>query len=819
MPSNLIAPSNTPTSTPNLPNSAPPAKRLRVPAPGLSQDLGKCIARDVELVQKLGWNNFVRQRRGRGDLSVSNVPHPAARLLHHYKHHGAPVKLSSKNWTNSQLNRAINRGPHQSCHQHLEFLEEEFQDMINKDQWVILPFSIAKTLPGLRLSPPGVIPQRDRRPRWICDYTWSGVNDDTLPLAPLEAMQFGHALDRYLRELLLSNPAWGPLYLIKLDISDGFYRVGLSPLDIPKLGVVFPTRPGHDPKVALPLVLPMGWKNSPPVFSAVTETAADIANANLMHNTIPPPHPLESHAAKLDEITPTAAPCYSLQPPCTSHPSTTASAPASVPVNPSRDPSLPNSPTPTSYIDVFVDDFIGICQGVRNRSRVRQTLLHAVDTVFRPTDYYDGIHRREPVSIKKLRKGDCSWSTVKLILGWIIDTVTMTISLPPHRVTRLAEILSSLPRSQKRTSVKKWHKVLGELRSMSLALPGARNLFSSMQDALKTTKKHRICLKKEVHQALDDFRWMHADITKRPTRIAEVIPLLPSGLGYHDASGSGAGGVWYTTPDLVPRQGTLPSQPILWRLQWPDDLVRSLITQHNPDGTVTNSEFELAGGLLHLDTITQCYDVRERTLVSKTDNLATMFWQRKGSATTTKAPAHLLRLFGIHQRIHRYVPRHDYIPGPSNPMADDASRLFHLSDTDFLTYFNTKYPQPVPYKLVTLSWPMNSSVTSALRRRTSNAVSLQAELPLPTPTGQNGTSLQLNWASVPYSKPSKTKYPSFKSSSDAFALEELQPARIKSSLEQLKSTYGALRKRSKQWGPLIPAWTQPVISTSASLVC
>ena len=68
--------------------------------------------------------------------------------------------------------------------------------MINKEKWIILPYSVAKKLPGLRLSPPGVVSQRGRRPRWIVDYSWWDVNKDTLPIAPNDAMQFGHALDR-----------------------------------------------------------------------------------------------------------------------------------------------------------------------------------------------------------------------------------------------------------------------------------------------------------------------------------------------------------------------------------------------------------------------------------------------------------------------------------------------------------------------------------------------------------------------------------------------------------------------------------------------
>ena len=126
--------------------------------------------------------------------------------------------------------------------------------------------TLSNQLPNLRLSPPEVVPQRDRRPRWIIDYSFSGVNQDTLPLAPSEAMQFGHTLDRLLREILLANPELGPVYMMKVDIADGFYRINLTIDDIPKLGVVLPTPPGQDPLVALPLVFPMGWTNSPPAF-------------------------------------------------------------------------------------------------------------------------------------------------------------------------------------------------------------------------------------------------------------------------------------------------------------------------------------------------------------------------------------------------------------------------------------------------------------------------------------------------------------------------------------------------------------------------
>ena len=52
-----------------------------------------------------------------------------------------------------------------------EFLHEEFHNMILKSQWGVLPAEDVAHLSRLRIFPPGVVPQQDRHPRWIYDYT------------------------------------------------------------------------------------------------------------------------------------------------------------------------------------------------------------------------------------------------------------------------------------------------------------------------------------------------------------------------------------------------------------------------------------------------------------------------------------------------------------------------------------------------------------------------------------------------------------------------------------------------------------------------
>jgi hypothetical protein len=470
-----------------------------------------------------------------------------------------------------------------------------------------------------------------------------------------------------------------------------------------------------------------------------------------------------------------------------------------------RDPSLPFPSTPLQYADIYVDDFIPAAQRPFLR-RTRRALLHAIDSVIRPLDKYDNPSRREPVSLKKLRQGDFSWATIKTVLGWVVDTVALTIHLPPHRVTRLWEILDSIPRHQKRTSVRKWYKVLGELRSMSVALPGSRNLFSQLQQNLRSKEGGRINLSKGTHQALDDFRWIARDLTSRPTRIAELIPLAPVAEGHHDASGSrGAGGVWFPGDTAVMRKSYVPNVPILWRLPWPQHIIDKVVTEDNPNGTITNSDLELAGGLIHLDCGAQTMDIRERTVVSKGDNLNTTHWERKGNTSANSAAAHILRQFGLHQRFHRYVPRFDYLSGPSNLIADALSRDFQLPLSEIYSQLKHLFPQNNGFQVWTPPRELVSSVIFALQRKQSPRESLLVEPVPPLPGGGRGSTSVMTWASTPFSKSSKTKYQSYKSSSTEFVSENLQPAAIKSGLDRLKITYGQLHRRSSPWGPTIRA--------------
>jgi hypothetical protein len=735
------------------------------------------------------WSTFVQQVRGVSHIhsKVDGLPHPAAALLKRLQTVGVPIVTRDPPWTPQKLDDMAAHGPHKSANDYSDFVREEMAEFCEKGFWVVLPYDLVKQLPGLKLSPLGVVPQRERRPRLIVDYSFYGVNDSTLKLMPPEAMQFGRALTRILTAIRHANPAFGPVYMAKIDISDGFYRVWTSANTCAKLGVLLPQHLQEPQLVAFPLSLPMGWVESPPAFCAVTETAADLANQRY-HRKYAPPHRLDD----VSETQPSPAEADNRVDASIQHHDDDDFP--GIPVQSLASPEALYSSQPhrqpLAQTDIYVDDFCSLSQGHKHRRQcLKRILMHTIDEILRPWDPSETAHQ-EPMSIKKMLKGDASWQTRKLLLGWLIDTMDKTILLPAHRLERLRLIFDEL-RGRKRVALKQWHKVLGELRSMVLAIPGGRGLFSTLQSGLQHMDKHRVRLSPVIRAQLDDFELLANDLARRPTRIAEIIPDRPSAIGTCDAAGQGMGGVWFTREHA----------PLLWRARFPPQVVNNLVTWDNPTGIFTNSDFEHLGVLSHLDVIAQHHDIRDATLSVLNDNVTALSRSRKGSVTSTGAAAYLLSMGSLHQRHYRYLALFDHIHGPANVMADDASRLWHLSDNALLAHFELHYPQTQPWQLCQLRPEMLSSLTLALhKKRPDPQKYLVAPLPKTT-HGLCGETFAWNTMSTPYWKRSPIPSRTFKSSDSDIVMEDLPKMATPSKLAQWKTPCVRSARRWPAWGP------------------
>ena len=325
----------------------------------------------------------------------------------------------------------------------------------------------------------------------------------------------------------------------------------------------------------------MGWTESPPAFLAVTETIADIVNNRLETITsIPKAHLFEG-------LTSTSVPLQSL------------TATNSYPIL-DTGPKWP----PLAYVDVYVDNFVKLAQGWTNAMRVRRHTFQAIDEMFCSNDHLNH-NGKEPISQKKLQKGDDFWSTQKVVLWWLINTATMTISLPPHWRERLLAILTTIL-IRKRASMKEWHCLLGELHSMSLALPGSVRSFSILQTAIDPHKL-RVKITEPLWDQLKDLHWLVEELSSRPTHLAEVVPTLSTYLGTVNAAKPGMGGIWFPPVTLpLAIQHPTSSQlhtPILWRARFPAVVCSELVSFDNPTGSITNSDLELAGAITHNDIL------------------------------------------------------------------------------------------------------------------------------------------------------------------------------------------------------------------------
>jgi hypothetical protein len=95
---------------------------------------------------------------------------------------GATVVTPTAPWSLHQKLTDLARGSHQSARQHVEFLCEEFIEIIKEGHWVMLSALLLLYEKNLSLSPLGVVPQRNFCPRTICDYPVFLINDDTIEL-------------------------------------------------------------------------------------------------------------------------------------------------------------------------------------------------------------------------------------------------------------------------------------------------------------------------------------------------------------------------------------------------------------------------------------------------------------------------------------------------------------------------------------------------------------------------------------------------------------------------------------------------------------
>jgi hypothetical protein len=177
----------------------------------------------------------------------------------------------------------------------------------------------------------------------------------------------------------------------------------------------------------------------------------------------------------------------------------------------------------------------------------------------------------------------------------------------------------------------------------------------------------------------------------------------------------------------------------------------------------------------------------------------------------TKAAAYILHLQALHQCVHRYAPRHDYLPGEMNAMTDDCSRLWDLSDSQLLAHFYYLYPRPNSWRFFSLKPEMLSAVASAFSKMRSDPASFLHAPVQPIDIGNVGSPFAMSTISTRSYLTCQTRSQSSKFLQHATEAEKLHPVVNLSDLVRWTTPYVRWARASPMWGPKTYEKTLPAM--------
>jgi hypothetical protein len=312
------------------------------------------------------------------------------------------------------------RGNHKSLSKYSEFIDPTITENIERGFALPLPIEILYKLPKASIAPLGchkqttinengsIIPKY----RLTHDQSFPGpsglsvnlrVQKDVLP-----PIMYSYVLSRLIHYIVHKRRAHptAKIYLCKVDLDSAYRRCSLSSSTAMESLTIYAGL------LIVALRMTFGGAPCPNLWGVISETIADIGNTILLsslwdHNSLfdplssqielPLPLPDEIKFALAEELA------------------------VSLPEN------------PAGYIDVYIDDNIGVTLDLGdNAIHLCRAIPLAIRTIARPLVDSDVIPRKDIISLKKFEaKGRLE--EVKKILGWIINTRSLSITLPDDK--------------------------------------------------------------------------------------------------------------------------------------------------------------------------------------------------------------------------------------------------------------------------------------------------------------------------------------------------------------------------------------------------
>ena len=607
--------------------------------------------------------------------------HPAAPLLVEYSTKGCPVDTGLP-WTKQQIVAAIRRGPHVSAlapDAMLQF-DAEIAEKVAAGQARLVSWDSIQDSPPtlLKISPIAMVPHKSRAYRAILDLLFNvrlpdgtsapSVNATTIKTAPKGSVdQLGHALNRLIHAFA-NTPSEAPIYMAKWDIKDGFWRLNCEEGQEWNFAYVQPS--SHhatptNPTLVIPTSLQMGWIESPAYFCTASETARDVATVYIDTPVGSlPPHKFCGYTQTSDDYT-----------------------------------RLPTEVAGLSdlwyLLEVFVDDFIGLAipQSRMQLDHIATGTMTGVHDVFPPDD----TDANDPISEKKLKKGEGAWATKKELLGITFDGEQKTVWLGTEKRDAIIDTLTQwLGTGSTGVPFHEFQSTLSKLQHAFITIPAGKGLLSPFFRVLSINPSHvHIHTNATLRLAVADCRTFLRESISAPTKCTNLVADWPDFIGITDASAHGLGGV------IVGERRSVP--PTVFRLQWPDEIRNSIVSATNPHGTITNSDLEMAG-LLMLWLVMEdvCTPLTDAHVALFSDNSPTVHWVQRLAAKHSAVAMQMVRALALRLHVLHTSPLTPlHIAGKKNALTDIPSRSFGSeqkwyckTDADLTRLFNASFPLP-----------------------------------------------------------------------------------------------------------------------------
>jgi hypothetical protein len=616
-----------------------------------------------------------------------------------------------------------NRGNHKSLEKYSSFIEPVITEDIERGFALPLLLDVLEKTKGASIAPLGCHKQSSinafgelvPKYRLTHDQSFPGpsglsvnihIRKEFLPL-----IMYSFVLSRLIhyivnvRRILPSTK----IYICKVDMDAAYRRCSLSCETSWESLTIF------DGLLLVALRLTFGGAPCPNLWGVISETITDVANT-ILHN------PFWNHLDLYDKLSDTIE--------------TPNSLPPEMPFHQVREMAVTLPENTGGYIDIYIDDFIGVSPDLgENSLRMSRVLPLAIHSIARPLDPLDFIPRKEIISMKKIQ-AEGRLEETKRVLGWDLNTRSLRLLLPSEKLRDWCSDIDKFIKSKK-AHFKSLESTVGRINHVACILHPMRHYMGRLYQALQRSTKSQGWTSFSSEE-LEDLRLIISFLhyANRGVSLNILVFRKPTIIYRSDASEFGLGGYNVTSG-------------IGWRLELPVDChLRS---------SLNSLEFLSSLISIWMDHFHQIIEP-EDCILSQTDSSTAMGWLKKSNFADK--PDEVVQLATARKLADILIETESclfsqWFTGALNNIADSLSRDFHIESSHLCSLLLSHFPDQAPFGLTILPVPPEIVywLTSLLRSQ-----------PLPEPWSKeptrskfalgldsNATSMQLVYPPTPFS--------------------------------------------------------------------